>query len=179
MTDTLVEIFTRNLPFVSPSAAEDFARGMRAYHGAFQQHRDNALNYEGDPEYRQGLTEIMQLRQEDYWVYTPHFKRILGLSIGELFKTKITMITPRSDVDIFHEAILVDTHYNKWVVYITHKKSDPSIIHVALKFPRTGTKTHFASISYVSNMDKPETEKSTSTVFIVHDASVWHDSVSA
>ncbi len=95
VTDPLVEIFTKTLPAVAPATASLFVGGMRAYHAAYRDRRDSSINHEASTDYRSTYSTLMTLQPDDYWAYTPHFKKILALSISHLFKTKITMLCPR------------------------------------------------------------------------------------
>ena len=116
MKEKIVGIFTKNLPSVSASTAEEFAGGMQAYYNAFKARQDSDMNYNSAPDYHSELNHIMAVAREDYWVHSPQFRKILGLAIGKLFKTKITMFSAQNTLDISYSFMFVDAHFNRWSV---------------------------------------------------------------
>ena len=175
MSDKIVEIFTRILPSVPSGAADTFAHGMRTYICAFKAQRDNDMNYESTPDYQNGWNEIMVVQADDLWVHTPHFNNILGLSISELFRTKITMFSPPCTVEIFRTVVFVDAHFNRWIISIMQSEIDPEQIRVCARFPRSGTKVEYFCLKKTENELSSPTFNTSCFKLLVYDANVWHD----
>ena len=180
MKDKLCKIFTKNLPSVPSSTAEAFADGMQAYYKAFKARQDNDMNYNLAPDYHSEFNHIMAVGLEDYWVHSPQFRKILGLAIGKLFKTKITMFSAQNTVDISYANMFIDTHFHRWSVsFITRSSPADSEgstggSRICARFPISDTKVqHFMKITEEEISD-PEFNKKEVCLF-VHDASMWHD----
>ena len=177
MSAKIVEIFTKNLPSVNANAGQAFAAGMVAYHRAFTAIRDGAMNYETLPDYRNGWNEIMVVQKEDdLWIHTPHFKKIMGLSIGELFGTKITMLAPPCGPEIFCVVCLVDACSNRWIMSVLQSEMDSEQIRICLRFPRSGTK--MALTPHTLKLTESELAgadfHTNGLQLIVYDTSTWH-----
>ena len=122
--------------------ASDFAYGFRAYHTAFNGLCESAMNYETLPEY-QASTYIMHVPLDQHWPYTSHFRKVLALSISDLFKTKITALGSHS-VSTCQLLIFMDDHLNRWAVLLVHMEdsaSDTKLNRRFMYFPRSKTPT--------------------------------------
>jgi hypothetical protein len=176
MAAKIVEIFAKNLPSVNANAGEAFAAGMEAYHCAFKAIRDSAMNYETTPDYLNGWNEIMVVQKEDLWIHTPHFRKIVGLAIGELFRTKITMLAPPWGADISqHTMVLVDAYSNRWIMSVLHSEKDSEQIRICLRFPRSGTKAVPHALKSTENELAGADFNTNGLALVVYDTSVWHD----
>jgi hypothetical protein len=182
MKDELCAIFTKNLPSVSSSTAEEFADGMQAYYKAFKARQDSDMNYNAAPDYHSEFNHIMAVAREDYWMHSPQFRKILGLAIGKLFKTKITMFSTQNTVDISYSILFVDAHFNRWSVSFLmqsspeadHPDSEGSSFRICARFPISDTKVqHFLKITEEEISDPAFNKKEIG--ICVHDASMWHD----
>ena len=180
MKGKLCTIFKKNLPSVSSSTAEEFASGMQAYYSAYKARQDSDMNYNLAPDYHNEFNHIMAVTREDYWVHSPQFRKILGLAIGELFKTKITMFSAQNTVNISYSIMFVDAHFNRWSV--SHLPSlaaqddsgEGAKFRICTRFPVSGTKVmHYSKISENEISDPAFNKKDVG--ICVHDASVWHD----
>jgi hypothetical protein len=132
------------------------------------------MNYEKAADYHNALNDIMVVRAEDYWIYTPHFKKILGLSISKLFKTKITMLGCSNDSEFFHSNVYVDEHSNRFLLSMVASEVDPAMIRLCVRFPVSGTKMQMISMIKDKEMSTPEFNASHHLI-LVQDASAWHD----
>jgi hypothetical protein len=182
--DPLVEIFTKNLPAVAPATASLFASGMRAYYAAYRECRDSAMNHEARTDYRKTYSTLMTLSQDDYWAFTPHFKKILALSISHLFKTKITLLSPPTDLDLKNTTMLVDEHANRWIVQLVPPAGPPNLFPTAVNilFPRSGTKTYkhdTISVRKLNVLGFEHEEGAAGWTLGVYDISKWHDDSAA
>ena len=140
MSDKLVDIFIDTLPSVPLTTAEAFATGMHAYYNAFKAKRESDMNYHCAPSYHSEFSNVMVMEQHDLWVHSPQFRKIFGLSINELFKTKITMFSPQSSIDATYSVVFVDTYFNRWSVSIVQSECDPTKLNLCVRFPVSGTK---------------------------------------
>jgi hypothetical protein len=142
------------------------------------------MNYISAPDYHSELNHIMAVAREDYWVHSPQFRRILGLAIGKVFKTKITMFSPQNTVDISYAMLFVDAHFNRWSVSLlplllsSAGQDDDSEkeakFRICTRFPISGTKVqHFFKITEEEISD-PAFNKKEIAIF-AHDTSMWHD----
>jgi hypothetical protein len=170
MSDEIAAIFSKYLPSVAASGA--FAKGMRSYHNVYRVQRDGDMNFPGNPEYYNWQLEIMVLKPDDYWVHSPQFRKVMGLAIGELFKTKITVFTPPATVGIPQSSMMfIDTHFNRWMVSIS--ETDSGEVRLFLRFPVANTKVAYSIVMEESQMCDPAFNASPLHVLAM-DASVWH-----
>ena len=140
--DSIMEIFTKNLPSVPLSAAEEFAQGMKDYYSVFNAHRDADMNYTSKPEYGTSWNDIMMINPDnDTWVHSPAFRKTVGLAISKLFKTKITMFSPPCTVYANYSMVFLDAHFNGWVVSIVQSEIDLEKFRLCARLPRPDTKT--------------------------------------
>ena len=137
--ESISELFSKHLPMLSSSTtiAENMARGLHAYHAAFKGYRDSAMNYETLPEYETS-TYIMQVPSDQFWPYTPHFRKFMTLAIGELFKTKITSLSA-SPCTIQQTLIFLDDQKNRWLMRMEESACDPALNQIFMYFPRSNT----------------------------------------
>ena len=171
--EEIEEIFARNLPSVSTSAAFAFASGMHTYYEDFRARREGDMNYEKAADYFNGVNEIMEVSEDDLYIYTPHFKKILGLTISKLFKTKITMLSSPGDVKNNYSLYFVDDHKNRWNVSAQQSESDPLKVRICARFPIAGTIIHMTHASPESEIHSPLFNAS-GKLLCVRDAQEWH-----
>jgi hypothetical protein len=103
MNTKIVDIFTKHLPSIPSTTAEAFAQGMQSFYDA----RQDGMEY-----------EIMVVGDDELWVHTPHFRKILGQTISELFNTKITMFRAPCTQRFSHSMVFVDAHNDRWSVSV-------------------------------------------------------------
>jgi hypothetical protein len=170
MSDEIAAIFSKYLPTVDASDA--FAKGMRSYHNVYKVQRDGDMNFSGTPEYYNWQLEIMVLKPDDYWVHSPQFRKVMGLAIGEMFKTKITIFTPPATVGIPQSSMMfIDVHFNRWLFTIS--ETDAGEVRLFMRFPVTNTKVAYAGVVEESQMCNAAYNASGLHVLAM-DASVWH-----
>ena len=139
MTDTITGIFSQHLPCVPSNTAGDFANGMHAYHTAFKALRDSAMNYEGLPDYETS-SYIMQVPCDQFWPYTPHFRKVVALAIEDLFKTRITSLGA-SPCTMAQALVFVDDQRNRWIVRVEESALDDKLVKIHMHFPRSNSLT--------------------------------------
>jgi hypothetical protein len=174
MQCTVEEIFSRNLPSVNSNAAAVFASGMQAYYEVFKQKRDSDLNYDKASDYYDEWNQIMEVGQDDLWVHTPHFRKILGLAISKLFKTKITMFSPPCTVKPDHSMMFIDQHANRWGVSVMQSASDPQKVRVCARFPIPRTRVSKFQITTEEKTCNPSFNSAFDNTILVQDAEYWH-----
>ena len=180
MKDKLCTIFTKNLPSVPSSTAEAFADGMQSYYKEFKARQDSDMNYNLAPDYHSEFNHIMAVAQKDYWMHSPQFKKILGLAIGKLFKTKITMFSAQNTVDVSYTNMFIDTHFNRWSIsFLTQSSPADSEgstggVRICARFPIAETKVMPYMKTTEEEISDPAFNK-TAVGLCVHDASMWHD----
>lgn len=135
--ESISELFSKHLPTVSSIIAEDMASGLNAYHALFKEYRDSAMNYDTHPEYVT-KTFIMQLPIDQFWPYTPHFRKFMTLAIGELFKTKINYLAT-SPCTMQQTLIFLDDQKNRWLMRVEESACDPAFNQIIMYFPRSDT----------------------------------------
>lgn len=137
--DVIAEIFSKHLPCIPSEVAEDFARGMRLYHAAFKTYRDTAMNYEMLPEY-QASSYIMKVPGDQFWPFTPYFRKIAALVIQYLFKTEINALSS-SEATMDQTLLYVDKGANRWIMTIGESSCDCSttMYSIYMYFPRSNT----------------------------------------
>ena len=175
MTDIIVEIFSRNLPSVNSNTAVAFAHGMRNYYSVFRVHQASGMNYTNTPEYLNSWNEIMMIHpDDDLWVHTPHFKKIIGLAINELFQTNIEMFSPPCQLDLFYSMVFVDANFNGWIVSVMQSEVDSEKVRICARLPRYNMKvtTSYNLISHATENELSASKSSSGqpTVLLVHDA---------
>ncbi len=116
----------------------------------------------------------MVVKPDDYWIYTPHFKKIMGLSISKIFKTKITRLGYTNDAEIFHSNVYFDEHSNRFAFFIIASDVDPAMIRICGRLPVTGTKVQMINLIKDKEMSTPDFNASHHHI-LVQDASAWHD----
>jgi hypothetical protein len=109
--DSIAALFSKEVNHVQGFVANDMGRTLCAYYEAFKALRESAMNYETLPEYQEHFF-IMQVPQDQYWPYTPHFRKFMCLAIQVLFQTKITSME-FSPVTVQKTIGLVDDHKNR------------------------------------------------------------------
>jgi hypothetical protein len=122
----------------------------------------------------------MELGQDDFWVHSPQFKKVVGLTIGELFGTKITMFSPQNTVAGIYSIVFVDAHFNRWGVSLL--KSDaaesPDKNRLCMRFPFSGTKVQpFMSLTE-QEISHPVFNTSLIHLY-VQDTGIWYGETKA
>jgi hypothetical protein len=138
MTDCLADIFSSHLPSVTGVVAGEFAEGMRLYHELYKSYRDKAMNYEALPEYQNVQHCVMRVARDEFWPYSPHFRKAVALTIQELFKTKISSLVI-SPVSVEQMLVFVDEHGNRWIMILTECETDSCLNQISIFFPRANT----------------------------------------
>jgi hypothetical protein len=156
-------IFTKNLPSVPASYASAFEAGMLSYYTAFKDHQNNDMNYVSKPEYLQLKHEIMQIKQDDLWIHSPHFIKTMGLTIGKLFRTKIAYIGNSSYANVFYTMLFIDTHYNRWIVSLQESGDEVSVI---IRMPRSNTNI-YKNVKFIEESELADPELCKSVLQIV------------
>jgi hypothetical protein len=167
----LAALFDKYLPSVPCGTANDFANGMQAYHAEYQKHRSISINHEWMPEYRGKWHEIIQIRQDDYWVYTPYFKQIMGLAINKLFNTKITSISAHCETKPCLSMVLVDEHSNRWIAQIVWCEGSSEKLSIKVRFPMSNTKSHTSATGNVDSWSQPDVKG----IILVQDVNTWYE----
>ena len=137
MDETLADIFRNNMPCVDESMATCFAANMQAYYEQFKALRDESINYETFPEYQHARQHILQAPVDSFWVYSPHFKKTMALTIEHLFKTKITKMS----FSVWCQCIVfIDEHLNRWIMAIDEPSArGKGVREISMLFPRNKT----------------------------------------
>ena len=112
----ICNVFTRILPFVPICVVETFANNIQTCHCAFLAYR--GMDYECVQEYRDESHDLLILQAEDFWIFSPQFKKILALAIGEQLGTKITMISTSCPCEDWQTWVFMDADSNRWMVTI-------------------------------------------------------------
>lgn len=155
MTDPLADIFSLHLPSVPRSTAEEFASGMRSYHEWFKTYRDIAMNYEALPDYQNRQQAVMTVPHDQFWPYTPFFRKIVALVIQDLFKTKI-MSMGTDPVSKDQSLVFVDEHANRWSLLIEECPQDKQLNRISMFFPRANTPFQLIGVqSKILQLGKP------------------------
>lgn len=135
----VVGIFSRLLPWVPASVGSKYGEEMCAYHAAFTKFRVGAMNYEGDPEYLNTQTTIMEVPKDQCWPFCPNFRKCVCLTLQELFKTKIVSFS-MSPVSLDQHMVFVDESANRWIMSVVKSPLDPEGMNVVyMHFPRSNT----------------------------------------
>jgi hypothetical protein len=174
MPGKIVEIFTKNLPWISPDKAEAFADGMLTYYNAFKSRQDEDMNYKSAPDYHTEWNFIMTVEPDDLWVHTPQFRKAVALALGALFKTKITMFSPQNTVDITYSVMFIDECFNRWGVSLLHSETDPDKFRICARFPLSDTKVQPFETVIEKAMSDPAFNKSTIHILVQKTTDFWH-----
>ena len=94
------------------------------------------MDYESAPTYKEKSNHLLTVQATDYWIYSPEFKKILALAMGEQFGSKITGISVSSPCAEWQTLVFVDAACNRWTVTI---RRDDQILHVSSLFPFSNT----------------------------------------
>lgn len=132
------EIFTTILPSVEAGKRMAFLAGMRAYHEKFMGWRVG-MHYEADEQYQNEWFEIAVVDQNDYWLYSPQFIKIMGLVLNELFKTRIQYHSLPDPTVIDRDCALIDRLTNRWVVSLRTPENEPEKMRICMRMPRSVT----------------------------------------
>jgi len=171
MADEISDIFKRNLKMVDDEKMRVFVENMHAYYCRFKFHRDNELNYEGNTDYQNELFHLSMVNEEDYWIYSPQFKKTVGLMISKLFKTKITDIGLISPVAACQDYVYFDKHMNRWIVSIESRESEPGKMRIMIRFPRSNSILRSVDVVDSQTVSDPQFKG----IFWATGASVWYD----
>ena len=168
----ITAIFEKNLPSVEEEKKNVFINNMLAYHSEFKRHRDSEMNYEENTEYQNEFSTLSILDQNDFWIYSPQFKKIVALMISELFKTKITQVSIGTPVDVTQDFVLFDRHLNRWMVSFQSRESEPEKIRIVIRFPRSKSKVNLTTMVDEKTISDPI---NVNPCIAVIDVSQWHD----
>lgn len=174
MTDPIAELFSLHLPSEPVTTAELFADGMRAYHKGFKTYRDKAMHYEALPEYQNLQHTVITIPRDQFWPYTPFFRKMVAEMIQELFKTKITYLG-FDPVSIAQVLVFVDEHKNRWIMTVEEDPSDLSLIKITMFCPRSNTPTSTVGTqvhSPVKQLNDPAFASSGLSI-MTHHVSAW------
>jgi hypothetical protein len=169
--EELHEIFTTNLPYVDPDKSHDFIYKMREYHTNFRQFSEWDINYQKDDNYLNELVHITSVDPEDYWVYSPQFKKVVGLVIGKLFRTKIQFVSIPYPIGYSHSINVIDKHMNRWSLIINEPNGEPEKARICMLFPRPVTQIMETSPVSTLDLNNPNYN----TPVIVANASKWYE----
>lgn len=173
MTDSLADIFSKHLPSIPQMVADQFAQGMRSYHELYSSYRDKAMNYEALPEYQNVQHSVMSVARNEFWPYTPYFRKIVALTIQDLFKTKI-ISAGFNPVSMEQTMFFVDEHNNRWLMTVTECPSDPCLNQISIFCPRANTPTSVQGVSLCfKKLNDPAFAK-TGMALIVCDVAHWN-----
>jgi hypothetical protein len=176
MTDCLADIFSRHLPSeVGTVAGGIFAEGMRSYHDLFKSYRDRAMNYESLPEYQNAQHCVMRVGRDEFWPYSPHFRKAVALIIQELFKTKITAVAV-SPVSMEQMVVFVDESKNRWIMVTDEcAEADSCLNRICMFFPRSNTPVLVQGIpTPLKHLNDPALGKSC-LALVVADVACWNE----
>ena len=137
MAENIVSIFTKNLPSVSATSARVFADGIVAFYSAFKDYQNDDMNYESNAEYLNYKRDIMVVKHEDLWIHSPQFMKTLGLTIGELFRTKIAYLGNGNNTNVYYTMMFIDMRFNRFIVSFEKSGEDVS---VSVRMPRSETR---------------------------------------
>ena len=175
MTDCLADIFSRHFPSkVGTVAGGIFADGMRSYHELYKSYRDKAMNYESLPEYQNVQHCVMTVGQDEFWPYSPHFRKTVALTIQELFKTKITAVA-MSTVSMEQMVVFVDESGNRWIMTLTECETDSCLNRICMFCPRGNTPVSVQTVPRsLKQLNDPAFGKN-GLALIVCDVSGWNE----
>ena len=97
------------------------------------------MNYEKLPDY-ETRTYIMQIRNDQLWPYTPHFRKVVAFAIEDLFKTKITSLGANA-ATMEQTLIFVDDKKNRWIMRVEESSLDEKLIRIFMYFPQSNSMT--------------------------------------
>jgi hypothetical protein len=135
MADKIAALFTQHIPSAPSAVASNIASGLQTYHTAYKAIRDLAMNYEMLPEYQTNVY-IIPIQKDQFWPYTPHFRKFMALAIQELFKTKISHFA-MSAIAIEQTLVFIDTAKNRWIVRVENSTADHN--KISMYFPLSDT----------------------------------------
>jgi hypothetical protein len=151
ISENIAELFTQHLPSVSSTVAHAFACGLNTYLTSYKEIRDSAMNFEMLSEYKTRVY-IMRFQKDQYWPYTPHFRKFMGLAIQELFKTELRSL----GMDYISEEqtlVFVDTGKNRWIMRIESSDVDSEMNKIFMYFPLSNTSLgHMGKPSLIENL---------------------------
>jgi hypothetical protein len=175
---SIAELFTKHVPCKDSAIADDMERGLQAYREAFIKCRDSVMRYQSQPEY-QNSTYIMQIPQDQHWVYTPHFRKFVGLAIEKLFNSKITAMG-MSIVAMEQNLVYVDEDKNRWILCVVEEEGETSQ-KIYMYFPRFDTITAcLLKKTNIEHLIDPEMSyyKENKLGVSLEDTSSWHEKAS-
>jgi hypothetical protein len=134
----LTEFFNQLLPSVRSEVVDVFVCAIQDYHDAFDVHRQQHSDYENSPEYRVASHRLLSVKpEEDLWVYSPYFKKIMAFAIGQLFNTRITGISTSSSFETWQTAVFVNADRVRWTVAM---QPEGEAMHISLMYPISDTR---------------------------------------
>lgn len=176
MSNSIAQLFAKNLPLIPSTKAEAFADGMLTYYSAFKTRRYEDMNYKSAPDYHIEWNFIMIVDQdEDLWMHSPQFRKVMGLAIGELFNTKITMFSSQNTVDIAYTMMFIDTYFNRWTLSLLRSETEPGKIRMCTRFPISDTKVLPLMQMSEEEMNDPAFNESKVHISVKDTTTLWHD----
>jgi hypothetical protein len=172
--DSLAEIFSRHLPSVAGTVAGEFAEGMLLYHESYKSYRDRAMNYESLPEYQNVQHCVMRVGRDEFWPYSPHFRKAAALTIQELFKTRIACVG-FNPVSMDQTLFFVDEHGNRWLMKVTECETDSCLNRISIFCPRSNTPISIQGVQVpFKQVNDPAFGKS-NMAMVVSDVAQWNE----
>ena len=166
------EIFTTILPSVEAGKRIAFLAGLQAYHEKFKQWRVGSMNYEADEQYQNEWFEIAVVDQNDYWLYSPQFSKVMGLMLNELFKTRIQYHSRPDPTVIDRDSAFIDRLANRWLVSLRTPENEPDKMRICMRMPRSGTQMCTCGLMASENDVSAVNSK---LHLRVTDTSAWYD----
>ncbi len=131
------------------------------------------MNYEALPEYQNVQHSVMSVARDEFWPYTPYFRKIVALTIQDLFKTRITTVGI-NPVSMEQTLFFVDEHANRWLMTVTESPLDPSLNQISIYCPRADTPISVQGVPIpLKQMNDPAFGKS-NMAMVVSDVSHWN-----
>lgn len=128
------EIFTDHLPWVNKKRRDAFCKGMQAYFELFNTFRMECMNYEDGSDYQNGICNIVELYEDECWVYAPQFNCMMARMLGALFKTEIVSVSVISPVRRDAAISFHDVKGNRWTM--TRDVRDKQRVQLGFWFPK-------------------------------------------
>ena len=176
MTDKIDEIFERHLPWVDEEKRLAFCDGVSRYWHKFRDYHDGNLHYEQDTNYQNELVTIIELGLEECWIYSPLFRKAMALMIGELFKTKIVLVSLASPESIDQPTIYIDEKEFRWALFLDYHKNDEEEyggkIRIGMRFPRNCS-SNLCELTHTLNQNSTIQPQQPNRL-LVADVKAWH-----
>ena len=137
MADELNAIFKQHMPSIAERVRGEFVEEMLGYYNEFKLYQESEMNYERNPKYTDMLYTLTVLDKDEYWLYSPQFKKTMALMIGSLFRTKITDFSLSTPVSVSQDFAFVDAGMHRWMMTFAEVESEPGKLHICIRFPQS------------------------------------------